>query len=51
VCSSHDVTYDGGGLGSLDGQAVGLDGCTSASLVGFLVFALDLCSCKLLSAL
>jgi hypothetical protein len=51
VCSNHDVTYDGGGLGSLDGQAVGLDGCTSASLVGFLVFALDLCSCKLLSAL
>lgn len=50
-CSSLEVTYNGGWLRCLDRQAVGLDWCTGAGLVSFLVLALDLCSCKLLSAL
>lgn len=39
----HGNAYNGGWLGRLDGEAVGLDGGAGACFFGFAVFALDLC--------
>lgn len=47
----HGNAYNGGWLGSLDGEAVGLDGGAGACFFGFAVFALDLCRRVLVNVL